>query len=353
MNVTNVQGNLVEGAFAFGRLKRMRKSDLWFWKRVWKLIPASALRGGLGRRIGLKLQRSTQRDAERAQSTATYFLRNRPQLEIIRQFVRSHPPGSKVDLAVLGCSKGAEVYSIAWTLGNDKADFDLRILAMDIDSDVLEFAREGVYAVLSGDLRQCSALSRRDVGAGIAEKTCRDQLSSVFERMREHELLGMFEIEGNEAKIRERFKDGITWLAGDAAADNLAGRIGLQDIVVANNFLCHLRPSTAEHCLENVMKVVKPGGLLVVSGIDLDIRERVMLKSGWHAEADTIAEVHDGDPSVLAGWPDRYWGLEPFDGKRPNWVYRYSTAFRRPEEATKVKSDVADVSREEAYLMSA
>ena len=316
-------------------------------------MPAGMVRGGFGRAVGVKLQRTVQRNVKRAQSTATYFLRNRPQLEIIRKSVETKQPGSRVNLAVLGCSKGAEVCSIAWALGDVRADFDLRIVAMDIDADVLEFAKDGAYAVLSGDLRQCSSLYRRDSGAGIAERTCRDQLSSVFERMREHELLGMFEIDGNEARVRDRFKDGITWLVGDAAADDLEARIDLQDVVVANNFMCHLGQEMAGRCLQNIMKVVKPGGLLVVSGIDLDIREKVMLQNGWHVVDDSIAEVHGGDPSVLAGWPLEYWGLEPFNGKHPNWKYRYSTAFRRPEEASSAKFDVTDAGREEADLVRA
>lgn len=315
-------------------------------------MPAGIACSGLGHRIGVKLQRAVQRNVKRAQSTATYFLRNRPQLEIIRKSVEAKQPGSRVNLTVMGCSKGAEVCSISWALG-DVTDIDLRIVAMDIDAEVLEFAKGGVYAVLSGDLRQCSSLYRRDSRAGIAERTCRDQHSSVFERMREHELLGMFEIDGNEARVRDRFKNGITWVVGDAAADDLTGSIGLQDVVVANNFICHLGPAKAERCLENIMKVVKPGGLLVVSGIDLDIREKVMLQSGWHPVTDSIAEVHGGDPSVLAGWPLEYWGLEPFDGKHPNWKYRYSTAFRKPEEMSAVKFDVTAAGREEADLVRA
>jgi hypothetical protein len=33
---------------------------------------------------------------------------------------------------------------------------------------------------------------------------------------------------------------------------------------------------------------------------------------GWKPVADLIKETHEGDPSLRQGWPQEYWGLEPF-----------------------------------------
>ena len=48
--------------------------------------------------------------------------------------------------AVFGCSKGAEVYSIAWTLKAALPNLKINIHASDISPDIVEFARQGVYS---------------------------------------------------------------------------------------------------------------------------------------------------------------------------------------------------------------
>jgi chemotaxis protein methyltransferase CheR len=65
-----------------------------------------------------------------------------PLLERARQ-------GARVRLWSAACSTGMEPYSIALTvleLAPDAADYDLRILATDIDPNVVAEGREGVYA---------------------------------------------------------------------------------------------------------------------------------------------------------------------------------------------------------------
>src|SRR5258708_40201301 len=47
--------------------------------------------------------------------------------------------------------------------------------------------------------------------------------------------------------------------------------LGPQDIVVANNFLCHMAPLVAENCLRNIAGLVDQGGYLFVSGVDLEV----------------------------------------------------------------------------------
>jgi len=45
--------------------------------------------------------------------------------------------------------------------------------------------------------------------------------------------------------------------------------------MVANWFLCHMHPEEAEECLRNLARLVKPGGYLFVSGVDLSVRSKV------------------------------------------------------------------------------
>jgi SAM-dependent methyltransferase len=108
----------------------------------------------------------------------------------------------------------------------------------------------------------------------------------------------------------------------------LVSALGEQDVVVANKFLCHMPPVGAEKCLRNLVRLVKPGGYLFVSGVDVDVRTKVAIELGWEPVRNLIEEMHDGDPSVRRDWPWQYWGLEPFDGKRHDWSVRYASVFQ-------------------------
>ena len=177
---------------------------------------------------------------------------------------------------------------------------------MDISKEMLNFAEKGIYAPNTSEL----------VGA------------SIFERLTAHDKREMFDWEGDQAKVKSWLREGITWRLGDAADPELIRSLGPQDMVVANNFLCHMAPADAEKCLRNIGQLVSPGGYLFVSGVDLDVRTKVALDLGWEPVTELMAEIHDGDPSVRADWPWQWWGLEPLNRRRHDWQTRYAAAFR-------------------------
>ena len=65
----------------------------------------------------------------RRQNHSTFFLRNRAELELMRRLATRASYGSIMDIAVFACSKGAEVYSIAWTLKAARPDLTINIRA--------------------------------------------------------------------------------------------------------------------------------------------------------------------------------------------------------------------------------
>ncbi|MFZ0978411.1 MAG: CheR family methyltransferase [Candidatus Acidiferrales bacterium] len=266
--------------------------------------------------------------AERKQYFATYFLRNRAELELMRRLVDRSPYGSGLDISVLACSKGAEVYSILWAIRSARPDLRFRTRAVDISQEIVEFAEKGTYSLDSLDAVQSfgeeGTTKRTDVGLN----TSRDQQTSIFERVTDEEMHAMFDVDGDQARIKDWLKEEITWMRGDAGDPELATSLGRQDIVVANRFLCHMPPATAEKTLRNIARLVKPGGYLFVSGVDLDVRTRVAQKMGWKPVTELIKEIHEGDVSLRRGWPLEYWGLEPFSDKRHDWKIRYASAFQ-------------------------
>ncbi len=297
-------------------------------KWIWGRLPASMISSKVVRSYGRHCQDLVRLQGSRRMSIGTLFLRNRPELGFLLQLLDQKAKGSSLSMAVLACSKGAEVYSISFTIRSARPDLKLTIHAIDISKDILEFAEGGRYSLqsLDGmDWPDASLIARK---GDLAWQTWRGQNVSIFERMTPAEMDAMFDRQGNEVRVKARFREGIVWHVGDAGDPELARRLGVQDIVMAKNFLCHMNPHEAEKCLRNISRLVKPDGYLFVSGLDLNVRTRVALELGWNPVTDRIAEIHEGDPSLRTVWPWNYCGLEPLDRHRPDWHIRYASIFR-------------------------
>ena len=139
----------------------------------------------------------------------------------------------------------------------------------------------------------------------------------------------MFDSAEDQVRVKPQFREGVTWQLGDARDAGLVGALGLQDIVVANRFLCHMHPEKAEECLRNLTRLVKPGGYLFVSGVDLGVRSKVARELGLRPVTELVNEIHEGDVSLRRDWPLQWWGLEPFDQGRNDWEMRYASVFQR------------------------
>ena len=277
----------------------------WTWNR----LPDSLMRARPARACGDVLHAVVRRQRRRRQYYGTFFLRNRPQLELIRRLADRTGAACTLRIAVLGCSNGAEVYSILATMRSARPDRNVIVQAVDISEQVLALAREGAYSLNAAEL----------VGAPI------------FQPMTDAEIERLFVKEGDTLRIGAWIKEGITWHLGDAGDPKLLSVLGRQHIVVANNFLCHMIPSEAETCLRRIARLVEPAGYLVVSGIDLDVRESGGRDLKWTPVRELLEDVHDGDPVVRRDWPWSYWGLEPLDKSRSDWLMRYATAFQLGE----------------------
>jgi len=244
--------------------------------------------------------------ARRQQYFGTFFLRNRPALELMRRLARERDHGSTLRIAVLGCSIGAEVYSILWIIRSARPDLKVLLDAVDISKEILSFAEKGIYT----------------------PETSQFVSASIFERLTEAEMVEMFDWEGARGTIKSWLREGITWQLRDAVDPELVNIVGPQDLVVASNFLCHMAPADAERCLRNIVRLVSPGGYLFVSGVDLDVRTKVALDLDWQPVPELLREIHNGDPSVRADWPWQWWGLEPLNQRRPDWRTRYAASFQ-------------------------
>jgi hypothetical protein len=275
-------------------------------RRIWEDIPGDMRNSYLIRAYGAWLQSLVRLVEMRRQYFGTFFLRNRPALELMRRLADKKAKGSTLRIAVLACSAGAEVYSILWTIRLARPDLKVIVCAVDISKEILNFAEKGIYTPDTCELVGCS----------------------VFERLTAQEMEQMFDWEGDQARVKPWLREGITWQLGDASSPELIHVLGPQDIVVASNFLCHMAPLVAENCLRNIAGLVDRGGCLFVSGVDLEVRAKVAHELGWQPIPELLEQIHDGDPDLRGGWPLCWWGLEPLNPRRRDWQLRYAAAFQ-------------------------
>jgi SAM-dependent methyltransferase len=274
--------------------------------RLWEKLPASLTALWPVGAYGNFLHALARRYGARAQAPTTFFLRNRPQLELIRRLIERRAETETLRVAVLGCSIGAEAYSIAWRIRSARPDLRITLTAVDISKRAVEFGKCGRYSLDASQLTDID----------------------IFERMNETEMTDLFERDGDVVKVKSWISEAITWQVGDAAAPETIDGLGPQDIVTANNFLCHMRPLIAERCLRNIARLVRPYGYLIVSGIDLDVRARVAADLGWLPVEELFEEIHEGDPCNRNLWPYHYVGLEPLNKRRRDWKRRYAATFQ-------------------------
>jgi SAM-dependent methyltransferase len=241
----------------------------------------------------------------REQAFSTFFLRNRPELELIRRLADRKKIGETLRVTVLGCSTGAEAYSVAWRIRSARPDLRLILHAVDISEPATEFAKRGVYSLTTPQLTK----------------------TVIFERMTATEMAELFERDGDVMTVKAWVREGMNWQVGDVRDPETVDLLGPQDLVLANNFLCHMEPSEAERCLRNIAQLVRPHGYLFVSGIDLDIRARVACDLGWKPLEDLLEEIHEGDSCMRSLWPCNYGSLEPLNKRRRDWKIRYAAGF--------------------------
>jgi len=280
--------------------------------RLWNRLPSLVTTRRPLQLYGSFLHRLARIQGSRELAFSTFFLRNRPELELIRRQLEAKSRGATLRVAVLGCSTGAEAYSVAWRIRSARPDLKLTLNAVDISRQAVEVAKSGVYSLQSPQLTS----------------------TTIVERLTDDEMQQLFDRDGETVSVKPWIRKGISWHVGDVGDSEVPDLLGAHDIVVANNFLCHMEPAEAERSLHNVARLVGPNGYLFVSGIDLDVRSKVSIELGWKPVRELLEEIHDGDPCLRSCWPFHYGGLEPLNKRRKDWRTRYSAVFQLPCKAS-------------------
>ncbi len=273
---------------------------------LWRYLPTGLQDRPPGSYINRCIHTLSRKFSSRQQSnmapTTTRFRRYPPLLLSIGDLVKDFEFGDTVRLCVMGCSTGAELYSVVWALQKARGDLKISAIGVDLSPPVIEKAKAGRYSAKDREL------------SGLPEDFWPE----------------LFDITQDELKIKDSLAAGVEWIVGDVRDNGLRRRVGLQDIVIANNFLIFMREHEATTCLRGIVQFVKPGGLLLCRGVDLDVRERVARQFRLQPIVLRIEELHEINVRERRGWPWEYWGLEPLDKTRKDWARRYATIFQVP-----------------------
>ena len=90
----------------------------------------------------------------------------------------------------------------------------------------------------ASDLSECHKIAPDRWGCGY-EHLQRSTFIDFSSACPPVEMEAMFDREEGQVRVKPQFWEEVTWQLGNARD----GALGLQDIMVANWFLCHMRPT--------------------------------------------------------------------------------------------------------------
>ena len=244
-------------------------------------------------------------------SHLTVFFRNRPQLEELATALLPHvwpDPSTGLDGLVCGGSIGCEAYSLLIALREFGRDRLANLLSIDIAEAVTEQARAALFA--AENFQPLYGL----------EGGMPDELRARW-----------FTAEDAGAFWRPvpTLRAAIEFQTLDLSAQSLPRAF---DLIACQNVLTHLQPAPAAGLLDRLLARAKPRAVIVCSGLDLELKERITA-AGFRAWTGRLDEIHDAFASHRMHYRlnrgQYYFELEDVDRTRADWPARYSTLFYR------------------------
>jgi chemotaxis methyl-accepting protein methylase len=266
-------------------------------------LVTSLLSSPLGRPAGTLIHRRVLARQQRSQSLATSFFRNLRQIGVFEGPLADVAARRPLSVLVAGCSLGCEAYTLAGYIKHRLRHLDFTMTAVDIDPHAITVAHAGHYGdehMPAGDIRTAAA--------------------PIMERM--------FTREGARWRVNDDLRAHVTFSVGNVLAGDFAA-LGRFDIVLGQNFLIHMDDAMARRAFAALAARVNEGGAIFLAGADLDLRATEASRHGLTPVDWNIEALHEEDHVRRGGWPWNYWGLEPYDGAKPDAMRRYATIYRR------------------------
>jgi chemotaxis methyl-accepting protein methylase len=272
-------------------------------QRAWVAFVSLTLGTWLHRRLRDQSPRSTQH-------AFTCFYRAPTQLAALTGPVLQHlglgavqagAARRRLRVLLYACSNGAEAYTWSAWLAALRPDLDVSIEASDLHPALVERARCGRY---------------------------------TWEEITQHQTVPawfideVFDRDGDEFVVNERTRRRVRFSCADIVQDDLRGRFGQADIVLAQNVLFHLPPNAARRAFANVLRTLAPAGALFIEGMDQDLRVSLTLANGLRPLIWRNREIYEESRRLIpARWWQVYYGAEPWLPLRRHRLHRYGSIF--------------------------
>jgi chemotaxis protein methyltransferase CheR len=171
----------------------------------------------------------------------TYFYREDHQLrclttDLLKRRIAIKPRNEAVRIWSMPCSTGEEPYSIAmWMLENwaEVDAWDIEIIGSDIDTRVLEAAREGLY------------------GQRALMRLTPDLIQKYFEP-----------VGGDRWRILQDLRDSVRFSTANVMEAGETGPHGRFDVIFCRNMLIYFDDTSRRLAAENLFESLLPGGYI-------------------------------------------------------------------------------------------
>jgi SAM-dependent methyltransferase len=140
----------------------------------------------------------------------------------------------------------------------------------------------------------------------------------------------MFDQAAGAIKVKDWLRKDVRWLVADGMNPDLPDLLGSADLVLANNLFLAMSDEKAESFMDNLLRLVSPGGYFVLNG-NLDVKTRFVKKTGLVPLIERIEAIHFGDTTKMK-WPWYHTSPEPIEKWRPDWQTRYAQIFVKPSD---------------------
>lgn len=240
--------------------------------------------------------------------TFTRFMRVPGQYDALTgpvlKFLEPSITGRRLEILVLGCSNGSEPYSIASSLADAHPELDFHILGVDISEAEIEQAKSGRY--LSDEILNNEILPD-------------DFIAKTFSPA---------EPASDAYVVKEALRKRVTFQTGDILDTQLVSRLKKADIVFLQNVMFNMAPKVAERFFDVAYSLMAERSALFLDGADLPQRMRLTRRRGLEPLDYRVREIHEEVMHIHGkGWPNLYWGIEPYWPSRRDSVRRYATVF--------------------------
>jgi chemotaxis methyl-accepting protein methylase len=252
--------------------------------------------------------RALLESASRSNShTYTSFYRSPRQLEALTGPVVDHLLAGgprQISILIFAGSNGAEAYTMASELLAARPELSFSIRASDLHAETVAKATAGRFTL-------------EEITQGL-------DIPPQF-------IARTFDRNGDIYTVKASVRAQVSFERADLLSDGLATQFAPADLVVAQNVLFHMPPEMARRAFANIIRFLKPGGVLFIEGMELDMRVELTAKANLAPLDFHTREIYDySRRHIPVNWWDYYYGNEPYFPLARTRLRRYGTIFFAP-----------------------